>query len=414
MIASTRRALDRHVIGREASLFHDDLVDASDELDEMIEGSRILLIGGAGSIGSHTLRTVLRFRPAMVHVIDHDENGLAELVRALRSSLETSLPDDFLTLPFDFGGDPFRLWMAANQAEYDYVLNFAALKHVRTEKDPFSILAMLQTNVINLDRLPQLFADRDSLRRVFSVSTDKAANPTSMMGATKRLMEHALFRPLHPWPSETDVSSARFANVAFSNGSLLQSWQNRLAEGQPLACPDDCRRFFVSLDESGHLCVLAGFLGRDQMIAIPALDPAEHLVLLSDVVSRFLEFHGFEASFVHDPDEALRSVDEMRPSQRWPVLLTPLDTGGEKPYEEFVGVDELLGRTRFAALREIEYLPPSDPDSFAGLVENVRTILGSADPSVDSIGDLKRLIAQVEPRFATSHRASAQSLDQRI
>lgn len=414
MIATKLRPLDQHVIQRSSSIFHTDLVDASARLDEAIGASRILVIGGAGSIGSHTLRTILGFHPATVHVIDHDENGLAELVRGLRSSHGTALPDQFLTLPFDVGGDPFRLWMSANPTEYDHVFNFAALKHVRTEKDPYSILAMLETNVMHLDRLAGIFADRKPPRRVFSVSTDKAANPSSMMGATKRLMEHAMFRPAHPWPSATEVSSARFANVAFSNGSLLQSWQNRLAAGQPLACPEECRRYFLSLEESGHLCTLAGFLGRDRTLAIPALDPAEHLVLLSDVVTRFLGFHGFEASFLHDADEALHAVDDMRSKQRWPVLLTPLDTGGEKPYEEFVGDDETVRATPFDALREVEYLPPSNPESFANLVHTVRAILSSSASSVDSIDDIKQLIASVEPAFAASHRSSSESLDQRI
>jgi FlaA1/EpsC-like NDP-sugar epimerase len=411
---SAVRPLDQHVIGRAASFFHDDLTAATGELEQLIADSRILIIGGAGSIGSRTLRTILQFRPAVVHVIDHNENGLAELVRDIRSSPGAVQPRELLTLPFDFGGDPFRLWMAAGSVDYDYVLSFAALKHVRTEKDPFSILAMLETNVVHVDGLARLFSERREPRRVFSVSTDKAANPSSMMGATKRIMEHALFAPTHPWGASTEVSSARFANVAFSNGSLLQSWENRLAARQPLACPDECRRFFVSLDESGHLCTLVAFLGSDRTVAVPALDPGEHLVLLSDVAARFLEFHGFEASFTHDADDALRSVDRLAARGTWPVLLTPLDTGGEKPYEEFVGSDETVRASRFSALREVDYLPPHDPQSYSRLVENVRAVLRSPDPSISTVDDLQQLIADVEPAFASSYRASSKSLDQRI
>lgn len=406
--------LDRRVVGRSESLFADDLAGASAELDSLIRGSRILIIGGAGSIGSHTLRTILHHGPRTLHVIDQNENGLAELVRGLRSSPATPPIGELLTLPFDLGGDPFRLWLSSNEVPYDHVLNFAALKHVRSEKDPFSILAMLETNVLHLDRLSRLLSTRTGVRRVFSVSTDKAANPSSMMGATKRLMEHALFLPTQPWSDDTAISSARFANVAFSNGSLLQAWQNRIGAGQPLACPRDTRRFFVSLDESGHLCTLAGFLGADRTIMVPALDPAEHLVLLTDVAAHFLAHHGYEAFLTDDESEALGRIDELRADGRWPLLLTPLDTGGEKPYEEFVGEHEVVRESRFGTLHELEYLPPTEPDSFPALVETLRTMLEAPAGSGVSADAMKELISRVEPSFAATHRASTKSLDQRM
>ena len=407
-------SLDQHVVGRSVSIFTDDLERSRHDLREVIRGRRLLLIGAAGSIGSSTLNTIVGFEPAVVHVIDHNENGLAELVRGLRSSARGTKLPELSTLPFDYGGNPFRLWMAANQVEYDHVLNFAALKHVRSEKDPYSVLAMLEANVLHLDGLSRLLESRTPPHRVFSVSTDKAANPSSMMGATKRLMEHALFLPTQPWSDRTEISSARFANVAFSNGSLLQSWQFRLAARQPLACPDECRRFFVSLDESGHLCTLAGFLGTDRTLSVPALDPSEHLVLLSDVVTKFLDFNGYRTHFTHDADEAVRRVDELASDGAWPVLLTPLDTAGEKPYEEFVGEHESVGASRFDTLRELEYLPPADSASFPALVEAVRELLAGPMPTVLSIEWLRELISAVEPSFAVSHRSSPHSLDQRI
>lgn len=410
----TLAKLDRRVVERPVSHFAEDLTTSSAELAEMIGGSRILIIGGAGSIGSSTLHTIVHFRPAMIHVIDHDENGLAELMRGLRAAANLPALPEMLTLPFDYGGDPFRLWFAANATQYDYVLNFAALKHVRSEKDPFSVLAMLETNVVYLDRLSRRFAGRNGLKRVFSVSTDKAANPSSMMGATKRLMEHALFSPTVAWLDNTIVSSARFANVAFSNGSLLQGWQFRLDAGQPLACPEDCRRFFVSLGESGHLCTLAGFLGADRTLTVPALDPAEHLVLLSDVATRFLEHHGYKAHVTHDPDEAVGRVAELRATGSWPLLLTPLDTPGEKPYEEFVGEHESLMAPRFSGIREVGHLAPEVEGSYQHLIERLERLL-SGDDSADVTADgIKALIASVEPSFARTHRVSDKSLDHRI
>jgi len=404
--------LDQEVVGRKRSFFADDLDACAPELRDAVSGSRILVIGGAGSIGSNTLRTLMHFEPAVVHVIDHNENGLAELVRGLRSASDLPAIRDLLTLPFDYGGAPFRMWLAANETAYDYVLNFAALKHVRSEKDPFSVLAMLETNVLHLDGLSRLLSARQSPKRVFSVSTDKAANPSSMMGATKRLMEHALFLPTQPWDASTRISSARFANVAFSNGSLLQAWQNRLAARQPLACPEQTRRFFVSLEESGHLCTLAGLLGGDRALTVPALHPAEHLVLLSDVVQKFLAFNGLEAYLTHDQAEASGRVEKLAATGKWPVLLTPLDTAGEKPYEEFVGANETVSDSRFMALREVGYVPPADPSAFGDLVSELRSLFEIGGSVTDE--HVKNLIARVEPSFAQTHRASTKSLDQRM
>ncbi|MBK5932727.1 polysaccharide biosynthesis protein [Rhodovulum imhoffii] len=406
-------ALDCRIVGRAESLFADDLRAEAAALEEQIRGSRILVIGGAGSIGSQTLKTILRFAPKTVHVIDHNENGLAELVRDLRSSPEPVLAENLLTLPFDYAGAPFRLWFAA-QEDYDYVLNFAALKHVRSEKDPYSILAMLDTNVLKLVGLSQLLADRGGLKRLFCVSTDKAANPSSMMGATKRLMEHALFSPAIGWRQGLAITSARFANVALSNGSLLQSWQHRLAARQPMACPEGCRRFFVALPESGHLCTLAGLGGEDGNIHVPALNPDDHLQLLEDVAVWFLEEHGLVPFFTRDEDEALSNVDALAAQGKWPVLLTPLDTAGEKPYEEFVAKNETLMETRFSKLHRVPYLAPGDPEAFPTFLARLREIGGGSGAQRLTVDHLKSLIAEVEEDFAHSHVVSTKSLDQRM
>lgn len=405
--------LESRIVGRETSFFAEDLEAHAEILRETIRGSRILVIGGAGSIGSETIRIIVRFAPRSVHVIDHHENGLAELVRNLRAAAEAVQVPDLLTLPFDYASDTFRLWFAS-QPDYDHVLNFAALKHVRSEKDPYSILAMLDNNVLKLVRLARLLADRKGLARLFCVSTDKAANPSSMMGATKRLMEHAMFSSDIAWPDGLAISSARFANVAFSNGSLLQSWQQRLAARQPMACPEGCRRFFVALPESGHLCTLAGLAGDHGNIHVPTLDPAHHLQLLQDVAAWFLETNGYEAHFTRDEDEALGSVERLAAAGKWPVLLTPLDTAGEKPYEEFVGENETELPTRFKALNRVPYLPPAESGSFPAMLDWLRNEMAAPGGTPLSLAELKERIARVEPSFARTHVASGKSLDQRI
>lgn len=406
--------LDARIVGRDRSFFAEDLEAAATELSAMLRGARLLFIGAAGSIGFQTLKTIAGFAPKVLHIIDHNENGLAELVRALRSAASPLQVEELLTLPFDYGSDTFRLWMQSQAQGYDYVLNFAALKHVRSEKDPYSILAMLDTNVLKLERLSHLLRLKPGLKRLFCVSTDKAANPSSMMGATKRLMEHALFSPVVAWPQSTAITSARFANVALSNGSLLQSWQLRMAARQPMACPEGCRRFFVALPESGHLCTLAGLLGEDRNIAVPALEPEDHLMLLQDVVGWFLESHGLTPYFTRDEVEALSRVEELAAKGQWPVLLTPLDTAGEKPYEEFVGANESLHPTRFSALRRVPYLAPADPESFPALLSHLGKVMASDGKTPLTIDGLKAEISKVESGFATSHVVSTKSLDQRV
>ncbi len=408
-------ALDRDVIGRGRSFFADDIEAQQAALAESIRGSRILVIGGAGSIGFQTLLTVAAFGPRSLHVIDHNENALAELVRGVRSSGRPFPVGELVTLPFDYGGVPFALWFADRAGDYDHVLNFAALKHVRSEKDPYSILAMLETNVAHLARLARMVASSTALKRVFCVSTDKAANPSSMMGATKRMMEHALFSPAPGWPERAGVTSARFANVAFSNGSLLQSWQIRLAERQPMACPEGCRRFFVSLPESGHLCTLAAFATEPGGIAVPTLDPGSHLVLLEEVAARFLAARGLAPVFVRSEAEAQERLDPLSREGRWPVLLTPLDTAGEKPYEEFVATGEQARPTPMASLFRVPYVPPRDPASFPAFLDWLNGALshGNAGRTL-TIAEVKSAIGAVEPRFLESHVASTQSLDQRM
>lgn len=405
--------MDGKLVGREQSFLFDDLTAFEAAMAEVVCGSRILFIGAAGSIGLNTLKTVARFKPEALHVIDHNENGLAEMVRTLRSSATPFEVEDFLLLPFDYGGRPFEQWIKTQAKGYDYILNFAALKHVRTEKDPYSILAMLETNVLKLQNLSRLFSDDERVKRVFCVSTDKAANPSSMMGATKRLMEHALFSRDRTWAESTRINSARFANVAMSNGSLLQSWRYRFEQGQPMACPQNCKRYFVTLSEAGHLCALGALLGDAESILVPKLNPEDHLVSLQSVAEAFLSSLGYEPHFTTDEEEARQCVGVVSTRKKWPVLMTPLDTAGEKPYEEFVAKNETVHETRFAGLDRVPYVPPKDPEAFAQSLVAFEQILNGTGERV-SLEYLKDVICTVEEAFAASHIASGNSLDQRV
>lgn len=404
--------MDGKLVGRAQSFLFDDLTGFEPALADIIGGARILFIGAAGSIGLNTLKTVARFKPAALHVIDHNENGLAEIVRTLRSGAAPFAVDDFLLLPFDYGARPFAQWIKTQSAGYDYILNFAALKHVRSEKDPYSILAMLETNVLKLQGLSQQFAQDARVKRVFCVSTDKAANPSSMMGATKRLMEHALFGDGRAWADTTQITSARFANVAMSNGSLLQSWRYRVEQNQPMACPQDCKRYFVTLSEAGHLCTLGALLGEADSILVPKLNPEDHLVTLQSVAETYLDSIGYTPHYTTDEAEARADVQTLKAQKKWPVLMTPLDTAGEKPYEEFVAKNEQVLTTDFAGLDRVPYVPPADPVAFAQFMVTVTGMLnGSGDVTLDA---LKDAICTVEEAFRASHVVSGKSLDQRV
>lgn len=406
-------AVDGMLVGRPESFLADDLRGFAPALAEIIGGSRILFIGAAGSIGLNTLKTVARFKPAALHVIDHNENGLAEIVRTLRSSADPFEIDDFLLLPFDYGARPFAQWIKTQDKGYDYILNFAALKHVRSEKDPYSILAMLETNVLKLQGLSEQFSGDARVKRAFCVSTDKAANPSSMMGATKRLMEHALFGQARKWADSTHITSARFANVAMSNGSLLQSWRYRVEQNQPMACPQDCKRYFVTLSEAGHLCTLGALLGDPDSILVPKLNPEDHLVTLQSVAEIYLDSIGYTPHYTTNEEEARQNVLALKAQNKWPVLMTPLDTAGEKPYEEFVAKNETVLTTDFAGLDHVPYVPPADPAAFDAFMDTADAMLSGQDGPV-TLDAIKDAICTVENAFRASHVTSGKSLDQRV
>ncbi len=399
-------ALDRLVLRRERSQFADDLERRRDDLRAAVAGKRVLVVGGGGTIGSATTMLISGLGPAALHVVDQSENYLAELVRDLRGRPGGLDVGDFRTLPIDYGA-PVMGRFLADSAPYDIVMNFAALKHVRSEKDVYSLLQMIDTNVVRHVRFKRWLAQGGHGARYFAVSTDKAANPTSLMGASKRLMEDIVF-DVAALDGATSVS-ARFANVAFSNGSLLQGFLYRLTKSQPLAVPRDTRRYFVSQRESGEICALAALLGGDGQVLFPRLDPVGELQLLEEVATRVLEHAGLRAQAFDDEQAARDALPALAREGRWPLLLTPLDTSGEKPYEEFVGHGEEeidAGLATLGAVRHLRSRAISD-----GVIAMLEDAVGRVDGDLDKAAIVAAIKSAI-PNF--SHRETGKNLDERL
>ncbi len=329
------------LIGRQQPLFAEDLAKHGAALDAAVREGRFLVIGGAGSIGSAVVRELFRRGPRVLHVVDISENNLAELVRDVRSSMGY-IDGDFRSFALDCGGVEFDAMVAAS-GPYDYVLNFSALKHVRSEKDPFTLMRLIRVNVLNTDQIVR-HAVRMGAKKHFCVSTDKASNPVNMMGASKRIMEMFLMRRA----DEIPVSTARFANVAFSDGSLPHSWTVRMRKGQPLAAPDDVRRYFVTDTEGAILCLMSTFFGNTRDIYFPKLNEKLHLEKFSNIARRYLQSQGYEPVECATEEEARAKVAELAPKRQWPCYFFNSDTTGEKDIEEFYTEEESVDWRRFA------------------------------------------------------------------
>jgi FlaA1/EpsC-like NDP-sugar epimerase len=384
-------------------LFAGDLGSHSRSVTERVEGQRVLVVGGAGSIGSATVHELVAHGPRELHVVDVDENGLAELVRSLRSAGVVPPRTNLRLTPMDFGSRLMQRLLRECEP-YDLVLNFAALKHVRSEKDVLSLMRMLDINVLAARRLLGGLGDRGTTH-YFAVSTDKAANPVNLMGASKRAMELIMFDRRLP----LNVTSARFANVAFSNGSLLDGWLRRLERRQPWAVPIGTRRYFVSAEEAGQLCLLAATVAHDRTIMIPDLDPAQHLRDLVEVAGETLRALGLEPDWCTTEDEARARMAGCAGSNRWPVLLTPLDTTGEKDFEEFIGVADSPAWASFKHLRTLRTRQPS-AEILDEFIELVTGMLAAEDPV--SSGDLIDCLLLLVPEL--DHMRRDKGLDARM
>lgn len=332
------------VTRRGQSLFLPDMKAHAEELKNKIEGKSVLVIGGAGSIGSSFIKALLPFKPAKLVVVDINENALAELTRDLRSTAKMYMPDTYLTYPMDFATLTFKKMFVKNSG-FDIVANFSAHKHVRSEKDIFSVEALLTNNLLHAKELLDLLVQYPP-EEYFCVSTDKAANPVNIMGASKRIMEDVIFSYSDKFP----VKTARFANVAFSNGSLPASFLARFQKLQPLSAPCDVKRFFVSPQESGQICLLACMLGENRAIFFPKL-AKEQMMSFDVIATKFLEAHGYEVLACDSDAQAIeKSLALKQGSKQYPVHYTPSDTSGEKAFEEFVTDTETADMERFASL----------------------------------------------------------------
>lgn len=337
--------ISQFVTGRPESLFLADLAEFQARLSERIRGRSVLVIGGAGTIGSSFIKALLKFKPARLTVVDYNENGLTELVRDLRSSNGYHIPQTFQTYPVDFGDAVFEK-ILRREGPFEIVANFAAHKHVRSEKDQYSIEAMLLNNVFKTKHLLELLSAHKP-ERFFCVSTDKAANPVNVMGASKHLMEQILLA----YAAQIPVATARFANVAFSNGSLLAGFLERLRKRQPLSAPNDVERYFVSPEESGQLCLLACMLAVPGEIFFPKLNPEKDLRKFSEIGIALLQTQGFQANYCATEQEAREQAALLDAgSSAWPVYFFKSDTTGEKQVETFFTNRELLDLGQFQSI----------------------------------------------------------------
>ncbi len=341
-----------HVTGRQTSMFAADIEANRKRLTDEIAGKSVLVIGGAGTIGSSFIRAILPFRPAALTVVDINENALTELTRDLRSSPGGFVPEQYVTYPMNFNDAVFDKMFRAHRG-FDIVANFSAHKHVRSEKDVYSVEALLENNVLRARKLLRLLEEYPP-RHYFCVSTDKAANPVNIMGGSKKIMEEMIMAYSDKFP----VTTARFANVAFSNGSLPDGWMQRIARRQPLSAPNDVTRYFVSPDESGEICMLACMLGNSGEIYFPKLSK-EQVKTFSSIATELLQTLGYRVVECQSEQEAIDMAARLTDTDSdYPVYYSGSNTTGEKPYEEFFTETETTDMTRHEALGVVTSLQP--------------------------------------------------------
>jgi len=390
------------LIGRKKLLFQNDISLHEEELKTIIEDSSFLVIGGAGTIGQAVTKEIFKRFPRRLHVIDISENNLVELIRDIRSSFGY-ISGDFQTFALDIDSTEFRYFNKVNN-KYDYVLNLSALKHVRSEKDIFTLMRMIDVNILNTDTTIQ-YAINNKVKKYFCVSTDKAANPVNMMGASKRIMEMFLMKR----SQQINISTARFANVAFSDGSLLYGFNQRIQKHQPIVAPNDIKRYFVTPQESGELCLMSCIFGYNRDIFFPKLSADLHLISFADIAVIYLENLGYEPYICKDENEARELAHTLPGQNKWPCLFTKSDTTGEKAFEEFYTGEEKIDMNRFKNIGVIENQENSDSEKLIHFKSRINELKESG---MWEKHDIIQLFKEMIPNF--SHEEKGKYLDSKM
>ncbi|MCH5598736.1 SDR family NAD(P)-dependent oxidoreductase [Niabella ginsengisoli] len=401
LVFNIEKFIGEAITHRSESLFADDLKSFEVKLRTEIEGKKVLVIGGAGTIGSSYIRALVKYNPAKLIVVDINENGLTELVRDCRSRKDTPLPADFKTYPINFNDKVFAK-IFNQEGPFDIVANFAAHKHVRSEKDIYSIEAMIDNNVIRAKGLLDLLLQAPP-KHFFCVSTDKAANPVNVMGASKKLMEEVILS----YSEKMKITTARFANVAFSNGSLLAGFIERVLKQQPLSCPADVKRFFVSPDESGQICLCACILGNSGEIFFPKLEE-ETMVKFADIVEPFLNKIGYDIKVCGTEEEARSEVSNIQ-NGTYPVYLFESNTSGEKMYEEFYTDDEDVDNNTYKAFGVIKNAERRKIDELETIIDTLKKVFESDNTDKK---DIVVALGKMIPGF--EHIETGLTLDQKM
>ena len=407
--------INEKVTKRTESMFLNDINFYESSLKERTEDKSVLVIGGAGSIGSSFIRALLKYAPKSLVVVDTNENALAELTRDLRSRKELKVPDEYLTYPMDFSS-PVFVKMFKNRKGFDLVANFSAHKHVRSEKDIYSVEALLQNNVIKAKALLELLKEYPP-EEYFCVSTDKAANPVNIMGASKRIMEDLIFSYSEYFP----VKTARFANVAFSNGSLPAGFLERLDKIQPITAPSDVKRYFVSPEESGQICLLACLLGNNREIFFPKLEEAA-MMTFDKIAEELIKYRGFDIEHCNSEAEvvekcaalknriiAMTDFKNIKESLKYPVYFSKSDTSGEKAFEEFYIEGENINLSRFTALGVIEDKEIPDRERVAKFTDGLENMFEKEKTKKE---DVVKYISDYLPSF--KHIETGKGLDLKL
>ena len=390
------------LIGRVKPLLTNDIATFDNELKDLVQNNRFLVIGGAGSIGQAVTKEIFKRHPKKLHVVDISENNLVELVRDIRSSLGY-IDGDFRTFALDIASPIYDAFIKADGA-YDYVLNLSALKHVRSEKDPFTLMRMIEVNILNTLKTIQQAKDK-GVKKYFCVSTDKAANPVNMMGASKRIMELFLMRESKTMP----ISTARFANVAFSDGSLLHGFNQRIQKRQPIVAPNDIKRYFVTPQESGELCLMSCLLGENKDIFFPKLSEELHLITFAEIAVKYLKELGFEAHECSSEEEARTLIKTLPEEGKWPCYFTNSDTTGEKDFEEFFMDGEVLDMSRFQNLGIVKSSLSYEDENLDHFLQKISQMMAEQKWEKSEIVDL---FHQMIPDF--NHKETGKYLDAKM